>query len=149
MEIYKINDNLTFEAWSWNRGRQSWGHKARAIYNGREIEAVSVTYYNRTWEAYQYQSVMEKLIDALDRSKEIPLKDRYMASIFIKTGDDRELKALGMIGNLAKLAGLVGGNESKKAVLRSIPGLDLDALDGVDEATATERLDGAIGILTK
>ena len=149
MQTYRINEDLKIEAWSWSRGRSSWGHEARAIYNGREIESVRCTYYNRTWEAYQYQSVMQKLVDALDKYKAIPLKDRYMASVFLKTGDDRELKAMGMIGNLAKLAGIMGGNESKARVLKTIPGLDIDALDGLDEKTKTERLDGVIGILTK
>jgi hypothetical protein len=148
METYKINDNLTFEAWYWKKGGR-WGHEARAIWHGREIETARVTYQNRTWEAYTYQSVMEKLIDNLDQYKEIPLKDRIMASIFIKTGDDRELKALSMLGNLAKLAGIVGGNESKKAVLGTIQGLDIEALDGLDDQTVTDRLDGVINILTK
>lgn len=149
MESYKINENLTIEASSWNRGRQSWGHEARAIYNGREVASTRCTYYNRTWEAYQYQSVMQKLINAMDECKTIPLRDRYMAWIFIKTGDGRELKALGMLGNLAKLAGIMGGNESKARILGTIPGLDMNALNGLDEKTKTERLDGVINILTK
>lgn len=149
MEYYKINDNLTFEAKTWNRGRQSWGHEARAIWQGREIAKARCTYYNRTWERYTYQSVMQKLVDILDEDKTIPLKDRRMASIFLETGDGRELKRLGMIGNFAKLAGIIGGNESKAKILGTIPGLDIDALDGLDEETKTKRLDGVIDILTK
>lgn len=85
----------------------------------------------------------------MDECQTMPLKDRYMASVFLKTGDNRELKALGMIGAKAKLAGIMGGNESKARVLKTIPGLDIEALDGLDEKTKTARLDGAINILIK
>lgn len=94
MQTYKINENLTIEAWSWNRGRQSWGHEARAIYNAQEVAKTRCTYYNRTWEAFEFQSVMQKLIRVMDECKTIPLKDRYQASLFIKSATLQNLSAL-------------------------------------------------------
>lgn len=47
------------ESWSTSR---SWGHKSRLYLNDRYIDDNKVTYLNRTWESYQYQSCMKDLI---------------------------------------------------------------------------------------
>ena len=148
MESYTINDNLIIEAWYFET-RHNWGHKARAVYNSREVAEVKIVYSNRTWEAYKYQSVMQKLIDVLDEVKTIPLKDRREASLFIKHGDDRDLKNLRMIGAIASLGNMMekGGNAFKKRILGTIDGLDIDAIDGLDEKTKQQRLDGVINIM--
>jgi hypothetical protein len=149
MEYYKINEDLTIRAESYSNGH-NWGHKAYAIYQGREVASAKCVYYNRTWESYKYQSVMQKLVNVMDECKTIPLKDRRMAWIFLKTGDGRELKALGMMGNLAKLAGIIGGNESKARVLASIPGVTLpENFESLPEEEKGRRLNGVINIITK
>jgi len=142
METYIINENLKIEAWYYETSR-NWGHKARAIYNGREVAEVKIVYQNRTWESYKYQSVMQKLIDAMDEYKTIPLADRIEASKMIKTGDRREMKKLAGIGAMAMMAGIIGGKEAKARVLGSIPGIIMP------ENVTEEALDGAINILIK
>lgn len=48
-------------SWSNNRG---WGHEAYLLINGYgEVAKYKTRYYNRTWEAYQYQSVMYGAVD--------------------------------------------------------------------------------------
>lgn len=41
---------------------RSWGHISTLYKNGVEVATNKVRYYNRTWEAYQYQSVMAGLV---------------------------------------------------------------------------------------
>jgi hypothetical protein len=149
MEKYIINKDLYFEAWSWQRSGR-WGHKARAVYQNRVTEEVSITYQNRTWEAYKFQSVMEKLIDRLDAVHYVPLADRIEASKVIKTGDRREMKKLQSIGAIAMLGGIIGGNTTKQRIIASIPGVIVpDDFDSLDENEKTRRLNGAINILTE
>jgi len=155
MEKYTINKNLYFEAWSWRKGGR-WGHKARAVYFRPDIERwittaeVNITYQNRTWESYEFQSVMEKLIDELDAVRYVPLADRLEASRVIKTGDRREMKKLAGLGAMAMMAGMIGGNKSKARVLGAIPGVIMpDDFDSLSEEEKTKRLDGAINILIK
>lgn len=149
MEKYIINENLYFEAWSWRKSGR-WGHEARAVYNGREIDSARITYQNRTWESYQFQSVMQKLIDQLDESKYIPLKDRLEASRMIKTGDRRDMKKLQSMGAMAMLGGIIGGANTKARILSTIPGVIMpDDFESLSEEQKNERLDGAINILTK
>lgn len=149
METYIFSDDLKFEAWYFESSR-SWGHKARAIYKGRELSEVKVVYQNRTWEAYKYQSVMQKLVDVLDCDQIVPLSERLNASRMIKEGDGRDMKHLRGIGALASIAGIIGGNKSKAKILESVPGIMMpDDFDQLPEIEQSRRLDGAINILTK
>lgn len=147
METYTINDNLRIEAWYYETQR-NWGHKARAIYNGREVAEVKIVYQNRTWESYKYQTVMEKLISAMDECKTIPLIDRIQASRMIKVGDGREMAGLRKMGALAIMGGIIGGNDTKAKIIASIPGIIMpDDFKDLPEATKSERLDGVINMI--
>ena len=83
MTIQKINDKLSIECEVWNRGNSAWGHRAKAFYNGEEVANVSVRYYNRTWEAYQFDSVKGGLMSKLDNTKILSLADRVVIARFI------------------------------------------------------------------
>ena len=49
--------DFSIDAYSWET-RNAWGHKAILYYKGHKINEHKITYYNRTWESYEYQSVM-------------------------------------------------------------------------------------------
>ena len=65
MEIRKIkcksgNEyNIVNEYWETSR---AWGHKSTLIAPWGEVESSKVTYQNRTWECYTYQSCMGQLL---------------------------------------------------------------------------------------
>lgn len=43
--------------------RSSWGHKAELIKNNDyTLNTYKIRYYNRTWESYQYQSVIKSVL---------------------------------------------------------------------------------------
>lgn len=43
--------------------RSSWGHKAELIENNDyTLNTYKIRYYNRTWECYQYQSVIKSVL---------------------------------------------------------------------------------------
>ena len=42
----------------------NWGHKATLLHNGtHELNTYKITYYNRTWEKYEYQSVLKSVLN--------------------------------------------------------------------------------------
>ena len=43
--------------------RSGFRHVATLLKNGSEIAKTKICYYNRTWEAYEFESVLLKLID--------------------------------------------------------------------------------------
>ena len=60
----KVIDGVKFtlvcETW---RIRNSWGHEVTLYRNDTfKVGRVKVRYYNRTWECYQYQSVIKSVI---------------------------------------------------------------------------------------
>ena len=62
MTKHIINDSeYIFFNESWSVGMR-WGHKTTLHENGVEITEARARYYNRTWEAYQYQSVMKNAV---------------------------------------------------------------------------------------
>lgn len=68
MEIKKIkcksgNEyNIVNEYWETSR---AWGHKSTLIASWGEVESRKVTYQNRTWERYTYESCMSGLIETI------------------------------------------------------------------------------------
>ena len=69
---------VTLSAWSFENSR-NWGHKAEVSISRRDIDGhktrivnarAKQIYYNRTWESYQYQTVlisaMRNLIENID-----------------------------------------------------------------------------------
>lgn len=67
MEIIKktINNNkYTFVCETWETSR-AWGHKVTMFRNDSEYTTQKVTYYNRTWESYLYQSCILKCVNTV------------------------------------------------------------------------------------
>jgi hypothetical protein len=62
MTIFKMNDQYEIVC-NWINTRYGFKHEAHLMSNGNEIEKAKVCYYNRTWELYQYQTVMANLIE--------------------------------------------------------------------------------------
>lgn len=69
-----VNGNkFTFACHSWETSR-AWGHEVRLHLNGEEVSKYRIRYYNRTWEAYCYQSCMKCAVDKLiakEREREV------------------------------------------------------------------------------
>lgn len=61
---------FTFVCESW-KTRNSWGHQVTLYKNDIfTVGRVKIRYYNRTWERYQFQSVIKSVIfDAIERIK--------------------------------------------------------------------------------
>ena len=72
---------------SWSKSR-SWGHKSSLFINDTFIADNKVTYINRTWEEYCYQSCMWSLIYGYIDN----LLDQYIVS-YKATNDIKRLTA--------------------------------------------------------
>lgn len=56
-------EDILINCWTYSYSR-GWGHRACLVYVGdRFINAEKrITYYNRTWEAFKYESMLNKMI---------------------------------------------------------------------------------------
>lgn len=63
MRIFKINEHIEIVCDS-KSTRNGFKHEATLMRNGYEQETVKINYLNRTWERYEYESVLKKLVDS-------------------------------------------------------------------------------------
>ncbi len=64
----------------WESTRSGFRHLATLLTNGCERETVKCCYQNRTWEKFQYQSVLRKLIngtEGLTKRQKTLFKKKY------------------------------------------------------------------------
>jgi hypothetical protein len=61
MKIFKINEQIQIEC-EWKRTRVAFKHTARLRFNDRVVDETKICYLNRTWESYEFESVLRKLI---------------------------------------------------------------------------------------
>lgn len=59
---------------------RSWGHISTLFRNGVQVAEVKARYYNRTWEAYEYQSVMSSAADIYNDGKRSQYLNEYLRS---------------------------------------------------------------------
>jgi hypothetical protein len=63
MKQFKVNDRITIVC-EFKNTRNGFKHAAHLFLgNNYECEKTKVCYLNRTWESYEYQTVIHQLID--------------------------------------------------------------------------------------
>lgn len=67
--------NFALSAESFSNSR-SWGHIGIFWIDGYAQYRVKITYYNRTWERYKYETVLYKLFSKVDKDSTMQLRDR-------------------------------------------------------------------------
>lgn len=65
MREFKINDSMTAICESKNT-RNGFKHEATLLINGYEVATSKICYLNRTWEAFEFESVLFKLFDCAE-----------------------------------------------------------------------------------
>ena len=69
MKIFKVNDKVSIVCESQGT-RYGFRHIAHLIINNNEVEKVKMCYYNRTWECFEFESVILELIHKTDQLTE-------------------------------------------------------------------------------
>lgn len=156
MKTFKINENLEAVCESKNT-RNGFKHEATLLLNGIERESVKINYLNRTWESFEYESVLQKL---LDKAGSLLSDDEKRD--FIKNAQKKNREELdthfGLIAGVAKLGEIFADtkkekNDWKERMLKA--GLENKGLIMPDDwETLTEneketRLNGVIGVLAE
>ena len=154
MKTFKIGKDLEIVC-EWKKTRTAFKHEATLIGNGREINKVKICYLNRTWEAYEFDSVIQKLLDDTKGFFTQKQKDNFFKKITrINEGkSDSQFRA---IAQVAKFGEVFGQNQKetndwKTRMLKA--GLENQGLimpedwDTLDEDTKQARLDAVIKLL--
>jgi len=62
MEIFNISQFLTVVC-EWKKTRTGFKHEATLVRDRQEAEKVKICYTNRTWERFEFDSVLVKLAE--------------------------------------------------------------------------------------
>ena len=141
--------------------RSGFRHLATLYRKNLKIATAKCTYQNRTWEVYQYQSVIHKLLGTeaiTDEERKAALsyldgKDGYEGE-----GNQRDMAGLKMIAMVAKMGEIFGKdqkgkNDWKERMIRAgLEGKGLiipDDWNELNELQREERLNGVIAIIGK
>jgi len=146
MKIFTLDNQYNIVC---NSKKTSYGFKHTATIKKDYIEVYKTKccYYNRTWEAYEYESVLKKAIDNYFEGKE---KEKYLKVI---SGEQKEeqgiLKTASMVASLGNI--LCNTEEEKNAwkkrMLGTVQGIDFpEDFDSLSEEEKQKRLDNAINI---
>ena len=154
MKTFRINKNLNVVCTTVNT-RYGFKHEARLMNDGREIGFAKCCYYNRTWESYEYESVIQDLMrktDILNKGQ----KTRFLNKISGKSKKETN-RMFASIAMVAKLGEILTNdqkeaNDWKERMLKA--GLENKGLimpddwNQLDENEKTKRLNNVINHLT-
>ena len=160
---FEINNKFAIGAEVYET-RYSWGHKAHLYrktspeLQDEYIVGDKITYYNRTWESFQFESIMFSIVAKAAQKRLISKEEAEECNQAIKNHDDkesgRELKSVSMVmamGDLLAGDGQKSKNDWKARMLKAgLEGKGLimpDDWSELDEDTKQARLDAVIQVL--
>lgn len=133
--------------------RNGFKHTATLMIDGFYADQTKVCYLNRTWESYQYETVLRKLIT---KTKQLNANKKARALRFVKNYQPgNPFKSVAMV---AKLGDVLCNTEQEKNIwkLRMLKaGLGNSGLivpedfGALPEEEKTKRLDGAISAISQ
>ena len=90
--------------------KNGFKHVAKLLINGEEVEQTKCCYLNRTWESYEFQSVLYKIVE---KSNVLSDKEKEICNEFVKKGR-ADLNEFRTIGKIAKLGDVFCTDKKEK-----------------------------------
>jgi len=131
--------------------RVAFKHEATLVIHGCTEDKAKVCYENRTWESYEFQSVMQKLVS---KTKALSPEQRAAVEKFLEEGPkDKPFAAIAtvaMMGNLLYDTQEATNAWKARMLKAGIPELSLpDNWAELSESEKASRLDKVINQLSK
>lgn len=104
-KTFKLSDSVHIDCEAYET-RYSWGHKAYLYVDDRQKAYKKITYYNRTWEAYTYQTILSCIVESVSNTiigKEDKTRFQAMISSDSFSQDRDAFKSIAMIANMGAL----------------------------------------------
>lgn len=145
MQTFKVNDKIEIIC-NWKNTRNGFKHTATLLLDGREYTTAKCCYLNRTWERYEYESVISEV---LSKSKLVSDEEREAIKDMFADKAHKELHAsFALIGAVAQLGDFFckdkkENNDWKMRMIKAGLGEGLimpEDWDNLDEDTKEERV---------
>lgn len=148
MKSFKINNEKEIVC-EWKKTRNGFKHEATLLINGSETETAKCCYLNRTWESYEFQSVINSLLNKTKLLTDSE-KEEFKNNNRRKSHEEVEsqFKTIAMIASLGEIFATTtkDKNDWKVRMLKAgLQGIDIpEDWDNLDEDTKAKRLDAVI-----
>jgi len=109
MRNFKITEDISVLC-EYKKTRNGFKHEATLLINGFEKDKTKITYLNRTWESFEFESVAKKLIN---KTKELSEEDKIKCLNFFK-GDLTDWTGFKTIKLIAGLGEIFSKNQKDK-----------------------------------
>jgi len=109
--IFRVDDKTEIQAVS-EPTRNGFRHVAVLKVNGEEVDKSTAHYLNRTWESYEYESVIHDLIE---KTSYIPKEDKEKVKKKFAEASHQKIEGeFRSIGAVASLGDIMGGETLKE-----------------------------------
>lgn len=105
MEKFKINNNTEIVC-EWKKTRNGFKHEAVLLINGKEVDRTKINYLNRPWERFNFESVLQRLLEKTNIVEKEGIKT--LLDAWANDPDINGLAELGFIGAIAKMGEILG-----------------------------------------
>lgn len=158
MKIFKITKRIEVVCES-ESTRYGFRHLATLFFDGSESVKDKCCYYNRTWEKYEFQSVLFKVVEKAFKNKLLTDKEKEFCNKFIDEGKEAlakiesQFKTIGMVAQLGDIfcKDIKTQNDWKERMLKAglgDKGLQMpEDWETLDEDTKKARLDSVIKVM--
>src|SRR3972149_2955999 len=99
---FRIDGDTTIISWS-ERTRNGFRHIADLYKNGLLVDSAKVTYLNRTWERYEFETAISKLLDKTGYSPDDKKKVMDKFSGKSRAESDSMFKSVAMVASLGEV----------------------------------------------
>ena len=138
----------------YEKTRSGFRHTASLMVSGVEVDFTKIPYQNRTWERFEFESVIEKLLDKTDIISDSE-KQKFLDKASGRSREEVE-KKFQSIGAIAEIGNIFATTQKEKNVWKKrmleagLPELDVpDDWDTLSEKEKEKRLDKVISLMKK
>jgi len=142
MQTFKLSNTYSIVCQS-EKTRNGFKHTASLIKNGSDVYTTKICYLNRTWESFEYQSVLQKMINNYFKGQEVK---KYLKAIEARGPDNSKFKAVSAVCTIGQVLckDQKEQNTWDKKMLGTIPGIRFPKdFDNLPEKQKKRRLKGA------
>ena len=112
MRIFKITPKIEVVCQS-EKTRYGFRHLATLCIDGKEVEKDKACYYNRTWERFEFQSVLLHVVNKAEKNKIISSNEARICRKFAE-GDHTDWSGFKTVSAVAKLGEVFCDNKKDK-----------------------------------
>jgi hypothetical protein len=149
MDEFRLNKQFKILC-KFQKTRNGFKHVAFVMKDSHDVLETKCCYLNRTWESYEFQSVVHQAIDRYFSDKKLAARYKKAIDKKVKDVESKRFDPVKMVCKMGEV--LCNTTEEKvdwnKRMIGTIPGIDFpDEFDSLPTEEKEKRLNSALEVL--